>query len=225
MNKMKYLKLLNPVFLIVILLIPFVTGSLFHWSLLAAALVVIIINGIVIYSMAKDYEGLYRFSYFDSLTKIPNRLSTDLYCSRIGSIENLSVAVADLDNLKVMNDTHGHFAGDELIKNFATAFFTCAGEEGFAARNGGDEFIVFFHQESSEERLQRFCEILQKRIESYNESSPVEIKYSIGCAYGKSSSCRNIHELVSLADQLMYQQKKEKKMRQKKQKGCPEDER
>lgn len=224
MNKIKYLKLLNPVFVLFILLIPFITGSLFHWSLLVLALLVTLVNGLIINKLASDYQNLYRFSYFDSLTKIPNRLSADLYCSRISSIENLSIAVVDLDNLKLTNDTYGHFAGDELLKTFAAACFHCASHNGFAARNGGDEFIAFFNGESSQQILQEFCTQLQAEIEQHNASSKLNISYSIGCAFGRNSTCKNVYELVSLADQLMYQQKKEKKTAAKKQKGHPNHE-
>lgn len=223
MNKMKYLKLLNPVFMFLVLLIPSVTGSLFHWSLLAAAILIVFINGLVVHKLSGDFENLYRFSYFDSLTKIPNRLSTDLYCRQLSSVENLSVAVVDLDNLKVTNDTHGHLAGDELLRTFASIFFDCGNPDGFTARNGGDEFIVLFNNESSSQMLEEFCIHLQERIDSSNEHSSLYISYSIGCAFGQNSTCKTVYELVSLADQMMYQQKKAKKAALKKQKGCTND--
>ena len=219
MNKMKLLRLLNPVFLFLILLLPSVTGSFFHWSILAAALLVTLIDGFIIHRMIANYENLYRFSYFDSLTKIPNRLSADLYCDKINSVKDSSVAVADLDNLKITNDTYGHFAGDELLAEFASIFNSCADKDGFAARNGGDEFIVFFHGKSSAEQLTEFLTSLQDQIDAHNRTSGRCIGYSIGCAFGTSDDCASIYELISLADQRMYQQKREKKASDRKQKG------
>lgn len=223
MNKIKYLKFLNPVFMFIILLIPFVTGSNFHWSLLIAAILVILVNGITIYKMTNTFEDLYMFSYFDSLTKIPNRLSSDLYCNQLTSTSKLSVALADLDNLKNTNDTYGHLTGDKMLKAFASIFFDCAGTDGFAARNGGDEFIVFFNGEMSRQKMEEFCEKLQKEIDAYNDHSSLHIRYSIGCAFGESNTDKTVRELVSLADNHMYQQKSEKKSAARRQKGCAND--
>lgn len=211
MNKMKYLKLINPVFLILIVLIPSVTGSIFHWSLLAAAVVVALVNSVMIYKMTESYEALYRFSYFDSLTRIPNRLSTDLYCSRVHSVEQLSVAVMDLDNLKKTNDRYGHLTGDELLIRFASILARCAGPDGFAARNGGDEFIVFFHGEDACRMMREFRDRLEEEIGAARLNNGSGICYSLGSACGPSDKCRDIRALVSLADERMYCQKREKK--------------
>lgn len=212
MAKLKYLKFLNPVFVFFIFLIPFVSGSYFHWSLLALSILMAVINGYMMNHLAADYENLYQYSYFDSLSGIPNRLSADLYCERLESLDNLSVAVTDLDNLKNTNDIHGHHTGDILIKNFASIFSECASAQDFTARIGGDEFIIFMNSDSSEQDMQTFLLNLQAAVSKYNASSSVPVSYSIGCVLRTETACRhNIHELISAADARMYEEKRKKK--------------
>ena len=211
MAKLKYLKFLNPVFVLLIFLVPFISGSYFHWSTLALAIVMALVNGYMVRRMLADYKNLYQFSYFDSLTGIPNRLSADLYCNRLGSLENLSVAVADLDNLKATNDNYGHARGDVLIKNFAALFFEYASKYGFAARAGGDEFIAFINSPVSHEEMQQFCLELQEAIDDYNDTSSPHISYSIGCLHKGEASFHTIHELIAYANAQMYEIKKKKK--------------
>jgi diguanylate cyclase (GGDEF)-like protein/PAS domain S-box-containing protein len=92
-------------------------------------------------------EQLYRLGFFDSLTELPNRLQL---------IEQLKHALAesdrsklhgallfiDLDNFKDVNDTLGHGAGDELLRQAASRIRASVKDTDIVARFGGDEFVV-----------------------------------------------------------------------------------
>lgn len=85
----------------------------------------------------------------DALTGAPNRRTWDMELSRACKVSRdaatpLSVAMLDIDHFKVYNDTHGHQAGDLVLREVVAAWTEQLGEEGFLARYGGEEFAVLF---------------------------------------------------------------------------------
>ena len=92
-------------------------------------------------------ERIQSLSFFDSLTKLPNRrlfmdrLEQALFSSvrhqRLGAL-----AFIDLDDFKLINDTLGHVQGDQLLRDVAQRIRDCVGEGDTVARIGGDEFVV-----------------------------------------------------------------------------------
>jgi diguanylate cyclase (GGDEF)-like protein len=86
-------------------------------------------------------------AYHDGLTALPNRsLFNRLLSQAISQAQrynkHLAVAFIDLDRFKQINDTLGHEAGDELLKEVATRLKTCLRDSDIVARLGGDEFVV-----------------------------------------------------------------------------------
>jgi diguanylate cyclase (GGDEF)-like protein len=86
-------------------------------------------------------------AYHDGLTALPNRsLFNKLLSQAISQAERygrrLAVAFIDLDRFKQINDTLGHEAGDELLKEVATRLKACLRDSDTVARLGGDEFVV-----------------------------------------------------------------------------------
>lgn len=84
----------------------------------------------------------YELAYYDQLTGLPNRRSFDEMMSRRLGEENpaFGLLVLDIDNLKIVNDTMGHFVGDHLIREAARRFEEIA--PATSCRLGGDEFAV-----------------------------------------------------------------------------------
>ncbi|WP_251548796.1 sensor domain-containing protein [Neobacillus muris] len=92
-------------------------------------------------------EKLEQMAYQDPLTGLPNRRFVIQYLEQsIKEAERyqqmLAVILMDLDKFKMINDTLGHDAGDELLQQFARRIKSCLRESDMAARLGGDEFIV-----------------------------------------------------------------------------------
>jgi diguanylate cyclase (GGDEF)-like protein len=90
-----------------------------------------------------------RLTYTDALTGLPNRAAFDRAMSEPASANRpWGILLADIDNLKLVNDTFGHAAGDALIKTVADRF-RAAAEPEFTFRLGGDEFalVVFPKQD------------------------------------------------------------------------------
>ncbi|MCR5356144.1 MAG: GGDEF domain-containing protein, partial [Lachnospiraceae bacterium] len=116
-----------------------------------------------------------------------------------------AVAVCDLNNLKVINDTEGHKAGDEYIKTSARLLCDVF-DHSPVFRIGGDEFVIFISSEDYEERNR-----LVERIRSISVSNrdrhegPV---IAIGIADYEPSGDIGFKEIFERADRLMYEDKR-----------------
>lgn len=126
---------------------------------------------------------------------------------------NIGIMMFDLNNLKTINDTYGHEQGDVFIKTFASFLTRILTENSFLARFGGDEFIIV--QKNAEvSQLEQMNLKLQKIVDEYNRTAEHFISYAVGYEV----SCKNhyylIMDLVKIADEKMYQDKKYKKQKQ-----------
>jgi diguanylate cyclase (GGDEF)-like protein len=114
----------------------------------------------------------------------------------------------DIDNFKLINDHRGHKTGDEALKRFGEilqGYFS--DKKNLLCRWGGDEFIVLFFD--SEEKLDRLMEGVSRDFLDYiNKIEPL-VDISIGSVHIKN--CRTVDDLLALADQFMYKQKKAKR--------------
>ncbi len=99
-------------------------------------------------------ERLHHLAYHDLLTELPNRL---LFLERLehaltlckGTQRRVAVLYLDLDRFKIINDTLGHEAGDELLKKVSGVLQRCAYEGDTIARLGGDEYAVLLENIAS----------------------------------------------------------------------------
>lgn len=88
----------------------------------------------------------------DHLTGLPNRRAfeqrfADEYAEARTNCENLCVALCDIDNFKLVNDVHGHEAGDRVLKLVATNLAKISGDRCHVARHGGEEFVLLFRDQ------------------------------------------------------------------------------
>ena len=118
---------------------------------------------------------------------------------------------ADIDDLKRINDTLGHQEGDLALIETATLFKEAFRESDLIARVGGDEFVVLT-MGAPEEDVDVITARLQTNLDARNArgdlSFPLEISTGVAC-YDPESPL-SIDELLSLADALMYKQKRHK---------------
>lgn len=119
----------------------------------------------------------------------------------------VSIVVCDVDGLKLINDTLGHAAGDEVLQVVAAALQeTFSAERDVVARIGGDEFAVIAYgadKTSVETAMDTFMQFIQQYCDS-NPQLPISV--SMGWAVG-ADGCLNMHELFKEADNAMYRQK------------------
>ena len=150
----------------------------------------------------------------DSLTGLRNRAA---FNSKIRLIESGKKSIAcccllliDLDQFKVINDTLGHDAGDQILKKVARDIkqLPLTGESAY--RLGGDEFALFIEKKSNREILSERLERLLKEIRKplINNDKEVFCTCSIGVAWGDQQGCRTLKALFKGADTALYQVKR-----------------
>lgn len=159
--------------------------------------------------LQQDLE--YRITH-DALTNIYNREFFEQSMEKYNNHVNTSVAIilCDLDELKYLNDNHGHKKGDFLIKESAKLLNQFFSENAIVARIGGDEFAVII-KDADKVEVEHLCQNLSAEISEYNRNSKdIKIKMSMGYAFSKYSIGK-MEKLFAAADKNMYQDKKAKK--------------
>ncbi|GHV76214.1 hypothetical protein AGMMS49942_10350 [Spirochaetia bacterium] len=145
----------------------------------------------------------------DGLTGIGNRNSFNEFISemsRQNARQSYSVVMIDMDDLKGINDTLGHLEGDNALRDLAAIIKGCIRDSDFAARYGGDEFIVATREESDVVRL---MERIQQSIDNQNDKKirPYHIQISYGRGVFAPNSGQSIEAFLSHIDSLMYKHK------------------
>lgn len=114
--------------------------------------------------------------------------------------QRLAVFSVDINGLKLVNDTKGHAAGDELICDAAECILKVFGGYGKCFRIGGDEFIVIINIEKR--MIEDICKSLSVEEEKRNGLS-----LALGFAVAEDYPNLSIEELVNIADKIMYENK------------------
>jgi len=124
---------------------------------------------------------------------------------------NLGFCMTDLDKFKDINDTYGHLAGDMVLSTIGRMFDEHFRQGDLVCRYGGEEFAVILPDTSLKSAMV-VCERLRKKVSSHRfkyNSSDFSISISTGIALYNNLVHRSPVELVSAADQALYQAKKE----------------
>ena len=167
-------------------------------------------------TQSKAYEArVERAAFHDALTGLPNRvLLADRLRQAIASAQRLKQAVAvvnlDLDGFKAVNDTHGHDAGDEVLKAVARRLLEGIRATDTAARLGGDEFVVLLTPLPSPTDSRAVCErLLRAILEPVRLASGamVQVGASFGVAHYPLDGV-DAEVLMSRADQTMFESKR-----------------
>ena len=166
--------------------------------------------------LATQIENIRANAYIDNLTGLNNR---NAYLEYLQVLEKkliedrdyvFSVAVFDINQLKMINDDYGHDIGDKLIVAVAGDI-----REAFKGSNiyrvGGDEFVAIQRETDLSSQIAKLREIVvRKNIESPITHNPdIEIGISMGCAVYDPNSDRTYSEVFNRADNAMYADKRE----------------
>ena len=171
--------------------------------------ILVIVQTLMAMKMAVKNKLLEHRAYTDAHTGLPNKSA----CKELlGNKEIISEPTAcimfDLNNLKTVNDTMGHSAGDQLILNFARLLRNVIPEKDFVGRYGGDEFMaVIYHTSQTEVEEILKCLCLEKdRLN--NREDKMLIDYAYGWALSANDGKYTIQTLLDKADSYMYENKK-----------------
>jgi diguanylate cyclase (GGDEF)-like protein len=150
-----------------------------------------------------------KLANLDGLTEIPNRRRLNDYLSEVwGHCSELnrpvSVLVIDIDHFKRYNDSHGHLAGDEVLKKLTQLLTACLRRaEDLVARFGGDEFVAVLP--GAELRIAReVAEIMRRRVEEGGLGVTISVGYSSRVPQFNESVWALVHEV----DGALYEAKR-----------------
>lgn len=166
--------------------------------------------------LAEQERQTYLASH-DDLTSLPNRRALDRHletlltdAQRCG--RRLAVGLLDLDDLKPINDSHGHAVGDRILVEMADRLRKVLRDVGYVARIGGDEFVLVFenleHETELDDLLQRIGTSLQQPMTI--GSRILSVGASLGIALYASHTPASGEQLLRRADQAMYRVKSRK---------------
>jgi diguanylate cyclase (GGDEF)-like protein/PAS domain S-box-containing protein len=158
-------------------------------------------------------DELYHQATIDDLTRIPNRrhfmyLAEKEMKSAKRYHHPISIVVIDFDNLKQINDTYGHFAGDRALSVFARIVQQIIREVDILGRFGGDEFLILLPETSQEQAFR-----VMERINQVLDSSPIfyqDESFSLSVSSGIASIenwTDTLEDLLKRADAALYEVK------------------
>lgn len=179
-------------------------GTLFIWSAMAIALVILFIH-VEFRRINSDY-----------LTGLSNRRQLDDYISyRIKYAkrnENFSLLMIDADNFKPINDQYGHDEGDNAIVTLSEIIKHSLRANDMIARYAGDEFVAVIDSDDELE-LRIIINRIRSSITDYNERGikPYTLNVSVGASSFDKRRHRTCEDLLKDADRKMYEDKKRKK--------------
>ena len=158
--------------------------------------------------LLKKLTGYNKELYTDALTGTYNRR---YYEDRLKKMkEAAGVAMIDLDDFKMYNDTYGHRAGDKVLDAVVKVIRKCIRKSDILVRYGGDEFLLILKDIGEADFVQKLHtiqeEIHQTRIQEYEK---IRLSVSIGGVRMKEET---LEEAINRADHFMYQAKTQKNM-------------
>ena len=154
--------------------------------------------------------------YIDGATGLPNRNKCDELLSQPDAApEDIGVCSFDLNNLRIINNSMGHEAGDEYIRRFAVCLRASMPAEQFVGRAGGDEFIALLNDVTQQDVEDIILQV-QNEARCYNEfSKQIFIDFAFGYALSTHSRETNLKLLLNQADKNMYECKARMKAKKK----------
>ena len=161
------------------------------------------------------HDAEWRAAREDPLTGVGNRRALDERMSAaLDSGRSIAVIAIDVDNLKVVNDSHGHACGDDVLRRVAQLLTEQCRADDVVARAGGDEFVVVLDNpddRGARELVERIKTAADRVAQGAVEPWFAMLRLSIGQA--SSTDGTSIHELLTEADRRMYAEKRERRAR------------
>jgi len=155
-------------------------------------------------------QKLDQLAYYDGQTKLPNRHAFTEHINKLMGVsgdgtEHFYLLMLDLDNFKVVNDTHGHEEGDELLKQCGQRLRWILDEEDTVFRIGGDEFAIILKAVKTIHDVEKICLRITQAISQQFmiASHEILIGVSIGVVQYQNANFTESN-LIKNADVAMY---------------------
>ncbi len=163
----------------------------------------------ILRSSIKELDELHMH---DALTGLYNRYAEERYANRYISKGDYTVVMIDMDDLKGINDTYGHQAGNNALSTIADALKECVDMSDLLIRYAGDEFLIISYN-IDVSFWQTFEIRLNDVLKSYTQKQklPYDLAASVGYHICKASMGMSYDECYHQADSKMYQNKQARK--------------
>jgi diguanylate cyclase (GGDEF)-like protein len=152
-----------------------------------------------------ELTGLYNRRFYDQKIQAEFRRSRR-------NLSHLSLLIIDIDHFKKVNDNYGHLAGDHCLKAVSNTIKTAVQRSAdIACRYGGEEFCIIL-PETDQQGSVLFAEELRKNIEQLliqHEEQKIPLTISCGIAVYQQQKNATPESIFTLADQALYQAKKQ----------------
>lgn len=146
----------------------------------------------------------------DALTGLANRRRLDDSLSLVGSAEDgYSLILIDIDFFKHVNDTYGHDAGDDVLRQLGTTLASLVRPDDLVGRYGGEEFLIILPDTSAEE-TKKIAELARMTVARnlFPTTSVPELQITISLGIAHSSDSYTSLEALQQADKALYYSKK-----------------
>jgi diguanylate cyclase (GGDEF)-like protein len=148
----------------------------------------------------------------DVLTGLPNRRGFDLLAAQalqesIRDKSPLSTLLIDLDHFKQLNDTHGHLAGDEVLRGFARSLQGNLRQSDIICRWGGEEFILLLKDTGSSTARQLAEKIRQQTEQELFQFNGVNLRVTTSIGVTELHGDDSLDRLIARADRALYRAK------------------
>ncbi len=218
MNKLfiKFFPIISSVFILFLHILGFIiTLYLPNYLMLPIWIASGCIDIIFILKLGKIIGSIHKSMYIDNLTQLNNR---DFFYDSISDVMEklqkkqsyVSLLIIDLDNFKNINDTYGHIAGDEILKQFSNILKRNIRTNDIATRWGGDEFVITLPGVNRKDAL-NIADRIRIDIHSYNffyNNILFKVTASIGITSIENKM--DINDFINLADKALYKAKANK---------------
>ncbi|WP_432837585.1 diguanylate cyclase [Dactylosporangium sp. CA-092794] len=169
-------------------------------------------QGMVAHDNALLYRQVRRLASTDPLTGLYNRrtffeLSDELFAAA-GDDEPSAAVMLDIDHFKRVNDTHGHAAGDDVIREVAARLRRALRHGDVLGRHGGEEFALWLPRTTAAETAE-VAERLRHLVTATpvaTRAGPLRVTMSAGCTQ-RHAADRNVEDTLARADKALYEAK------------------
>lgn len=159
------------------------TLSAIIWVLILFNLACILHDFYKLKSFAEESHALNKAAYLDNLTGIPNRSGLDTAFKTYDSPESMKEVgcfMGSIANIRQINETQGHPAGDRMILDFCSFFEEVGDRYGFVGRNSGNEYVMVMDH-CTPDKMQCFIDDISEHIAHYNaehKDTPIDLQYT-----------------------------------------------
>lgn len=183
-----------------------------YLNLLISLLVSAIVLTLVSIAMRRYQRRISALATTDVLTELPNRRGFDLLASQAlqeakRNNSPLNALLIDIDHFKTINDTYGHLAGDEVLRNFAQHLRASMRQSDIICRWGGEEFIILLKDtDSASAQLLAEKIRLQTELQRYPFAG-VNLHATISLGLTQLRMDDSLDSLIGRADRALYRAK------------------